>query len=212
MKRNTAARTCAKPYSAMTRSALVILSLDAEDGLVAGPCGSAHVPDVRGEPGIHCAVGEQGRDVYSPRGAQRVHPGEVGRPGQVDHAVNRVAEVRGGDHHEAAAIPADAAVLNGPAGLPGAVVGWVSVVVGVHFVVLAAIWRFRLLRLLGVAITLCGVAGMTAAAIGAPSAVIDMVGGVLPGVLMLAAGYAGATGAVGPVGSGGEQMGRSSGG
>jgi hypothetical protein len=101
---------------------------------------------------------------------------------------------------EAAAIPAGAAVLNGPAGLPHAVVGWVSVVVGVHFVVLAAIWRFQLLRLLGVAITLSGVAGMTAAAIGAPSAVIDMVGGVLPGVLLLAAGYAGATGAVGPVG------------
>jgi hypothetical protein len=113
---------------------------------------------------------------------------------------------------EAAAIPAGAAVLNGPAGLPHAVVGWVSVVVGVHFVVLAAIWRFRLLRLLGVAITLCGVAGMTSAAIGAPPAVIDMVGGVLPGVLLLAASYAGATSAVGPVGSGGEQMGRSSGG
>lgn len=98
---------------------------------------------------------------------------------------------------EAAAIPAGAAVLNGPAGLPHAVVGWVSVVVGVHFVVLAAIWRFRLLRLLGVAITLCGVAGMTAAIIGAPLAVIDTVGGVLPGVLLLAAGYAGAVGAVG---------------
>ena len=97
---------------------------------------------------------------------------------------------------EIAAIPAGAALLNGPAGLPHAVVGWVSVVVGVHFMVLAAIWRLRLLHLLGAAITLCGVAGMTAATIGAPSAVIDMVAGVLPGVLLLAAGYAGAFGAV----------------
>ena len=97
---------------------------------------------------------------------------------------------------EAAAIPAGAALLNGPAGLPHAVVAWVSVVVGVHFVVLAAIWRLGLFRLLGVAITLCGVAGMTAAAIAAPPAVIDMVGGVLPGVLLLTAGYAGAVRAV----------------
>ena len=97
---------------------------------------------------------------------------------------------------EAVAIPAGAALLNGPAGLPHAVVAWVSVVVGVHFVVLAAIWRLRPFRLLGVAITLCGVAGMTAATYGAPPAVIEVIGGVLPGVLLLAAGYAGAAGAV----------------
>jgi len=97
---------------------------------------------------------------------------------------------------EAAAIPAGAALLNGPAGLPHAVVAWVSVVVGVHFVVLAAIWRLRLYHLLGAAIALCGAAGLTAAVMGAPPAVIDMVGGVLPGVLLLAAGYAGAVGAV----------------
>jgi hypothetical protein len=97
---------------------------------------------------------------------------------------------------EVVAILAGAALLNGPAGLPHAVVAWVSVVVGVHFVVLAAIWRLRPFRLLGVAITLCGVAGMTAATLGAPSAVIEVVGGVLPGVLLLASGYAGAAGAV----------------
>jgi hypothetical protein len=97
---------------------------------------------------------------------------------------------------EVAAIPAGAALLNGPAGLPHAVVGWVSVVVGVHFVALAAIWRLGLFRLLGAAIALCGVAGVTAAVMGAPSAVIDMVGGVLPGVLLLVAGYTGAAGAV----------------
>jgi len=72
----------------------------------------------------------------------------------------------------------------------------VSVVVGVHFVALAAIWRLRVFHLLGAAIALCGVAAVTAAAIGASSAVIDVVGGVLPGVLLLAAGSAGAAGAV----------------
>jgi hypothetical protein len=97
---------------------------------------------------------------------------------------------------EAAAIPAGAALLNGPVGLPHAVVAWVSVVVGVHFVVLAAIWRLGLFRLLGASIALCGIAGLIAAAGGASTAVIAVIGGVLPGVLLLAAGYGGATGAI----------------
>jgi hypothetical protein len=75
-------------------------------------------------------------------------------------------------------------------------VAWVSVVVGVHFVVLAAIWRLWLFRLLGAAIALCGIAGLTAAVLGTPMAVIAVVGGVLPGVLLLAAGYGGAADAL----------------
>ena len=94
---------------------------------------------------------------------------------------------------EVAAIFAGFVVLHGPAGLPNAVVAWVSVVVGVHFLVLAAIWRLRLFRYLGAAIALCGVAGLTAAGAGAPAAVIATVGGVLPGVLLLAAAYRGTT-------------------
>jgi hypothetical protein len=93
---------------------------------------------------------------------------------------------------EAVAIVAGAAVLNGPAGLARAVVAWVSVVVGLHFVALAAVWRLPLLRYLGVAITLCGAAGLTAAFAGAPTAVVGLTGGVLPGVLLLTAGYLGA--------------------
>lgn len=96
---------------------------------------------------------------------------------------------------EVAAIAAGAATL-GPAGLGHALVAWASVVVGVHFVVLAAIWRLQLFRRLGVAIALCGVAGLIAAAAGAPTAVIAGIGGVLPGVLLLAAGYSGAVGAI----------------
>jgi hypothetical protein len=93
---------------------------------------------------------------------------------------------------EAAAIVGGAAVLNGPAGLPRAVVAWVSVVVGVHFLVLAAIWRMPLFRHLGGAIALCGVAGIAAAAVGAATAVVAGVGGVLPGLLLLTASYWGA--------------------
>ena len=93
---------------------------------------------------------------------------------------------------EAAAIPAGAALISGPAGLQHAAVAWVSVVVGVHFVVLAAIWRLPLFRYLGVAMALCGIAGLSAAAAGASVAVTAGVGGVLPGALLLAAGSWGA--------------------
>ena len=99
---------------------------------------------------------------------------------------------------EAAAIVAGAFILNGPAGLPRAVVAWVSVVVGVHFLALAAIWRFPLFRLLGAGIALCGAAGLTAAAAGAAPAVIAATGGVLPGILLLAASYWGATSSMRP--------------
>ena len=94
---------------------------------------------------------------------------------------------------EVAAIAAGSALLNGPFDRPRAVVAWVSVVVGVHFAALAAVWRVSLFRWLGAAIALAGVAGLAAAGLGASSAVIATVGGVLPGALLLAAGYLGAS-------------------
>jgi hypothetical protein len=72
------------------------------------------------------------------------------------------------------------------------VAAWVSVVVGVHFLILAAIWRSQLVGLLGAGISLCGATGLTSAAFGAAPAVIAATGGVLPGVLLLTAGYWGA--------------------
>jgi hypothetical protein len=54
---------------------------------------------------------------------------------------------------------------------------------------LAAIWRLRLFRCLGAGVALCGGAGLAAAAAHAPPAVIAGTAGVLPGVLLLAAGY-----------------------
>ena len=82
---------------------------------------------------------------------------------------------------EVAAIAAGAALLNGPFDRPRAVVAWVSVVVGAHFAALAAVWGVSLFRWLGAAITLAGLAGLAAAGLGASSAVIATVGGVLPG-------------------------------
>jgi len=97
---------------------------------------------------------------------------------------------------EVAAFIAGSALLNGPLDRPRAVVAWVSVVVGVHFFALAALWRVSLFRWLGAAITLCGLAGLAAAFLDASDAVIASLGGVLPGALLLAAGYAGAIAAL----------------
>ncbi len=99
---------------------------------------------------------------------------------------------------EVAAIVAGSALLNGPLDRPRAVVAWVSVVVGMHFAALAAVWRVSLFRWLGAAIVLCGLAGLAAAGLGASSAVIATVGGVLPGALLLAAGYRGASATIVP--------------
>jgi hypothetical protein len=74
-------------------------------------------------------------------------------------------------------------------------VAWVSVVVGVHLFALASLWRVSLFRWPGAAIALCGLAGLAglaAAGRDASGAVIAIVGGVLPGALLLAAGYRGA--------------------
>lgn len=46
---------------------------------------------------------------------------------------------------------AGAAILSGPLATPGAVVAWVSLVVGVHFLALAAIWELSVFRFLGTA-------------------------------------------------------------
>lgn len=93
---------------------------------------------------------------------------------------------------EAAAIVAGSAIISGALGAPHAVVAWVSVVVGFHFLALGVIWRLRMFHLLGAAIALCGVAGLVSAGADAPAAVIATLGGVLPGVVLFAFAYWGA--------------------
>ena len=70
-----------------------------------------------------------------------------------------------------------------------AVVAWVSVVVGVHFVALAAVWHQQFYDRLGVAIAICGSAGLGAAALGASAGVIGTISGVVPGFLLIGAAY-----------------------
>lgn len=85
---------------------------------------------------------------------------------------------------EAAGIVVGAAALRA-VGLGSATVAWVSVVVGLHFLALAAVWRLSLFRRLGTAIALCGAVAIVAAAAGATTAWVAGIGGVLPGGLLL---------------------------
>lgn len=82
-------------------------------------------------------------------------------------------------------------LVTGPLGLPDAGVAWVSLVVGLHFLPLAALFQVRLFRWLGLAIAACGVAGLALAVGDASAAVIAVVGGLVPGVLLLASGWLG---------------------
>ncbi|MHB1596107.1 MAG: hypothetical protein ACYCO9_09715 [Streptosporangiaceae bacterium] len=93
---------------------------------------------------------------------------------------------------EAAAMVAGSAIISRALDAPHAVVAWVSVVVGFHFVALGVTWRLRMFHLFGAAIALCGVAGLASAAIGVGTAVIATLGGVLPGVLLFVFAYWGA--------------------
>lgn len=85
---------------------------------------------------------------------------------------------------EAVGIVAGSAVMR-LVGLGSATVAWVSVVVGVHFVALAAVWRMSFFRHLGTAIGLCGAAAIILAAAGAGHGWMAGIGAVIPGVLLL---------------------------
>ncbi|MER7948103.1 hypothetical protein ABTY59_12045 [Streptomyces sp. NPDC096079] len=69
---------------------------------------------------------------------------------------------------------------------PQAAVGWIALVVGVHFSGLAVAWRRPALHVLGASIAACGAAGLALAALGAPVAAGRTVAGILPGFLLLA--------------------------
>ncbi|MDN5853582.1 MAG: hypothetical protein L0K86_12195, partial [Actinomycetia bacterium] len=73
------------------------------------------------------------------------------------------------------------AVVNGALDRPEAGVAWVSTVVGAHFFVLARIFALRFFLVLGVAVTACGVVGLTLAVAGAEEPPIAAISGVVPG-------------------------------
>ena len=83
-------------------------------------------------------------------------------------------------------------LLSGPLGHPDGGVAWVSFVVGVHFFALAAVFRAPFFNWLGAAVTVCGVVGLILVFAGAGQGWIDVIGGVIPGALLLGFGGWGA--------------------
>lgn len=80
-------------------------------------------------------------------------------------------------------------LINGPLDIADASVGWVSLVVGLHFVALAVVWHNPFVRWLGVAIALCGAIGLALAIAGASVAAIAVISSVVPGFLLLGTGW-----------------------
>jgi hypothetical protein len=78
-------------------------------------------------------------------------------------------------------------VLNGPLDEPHATVGWISVVVGAHFLALSVVVGEPMFSALGGSILVCGTVGVVLALAGASTGVTDVVAGVLPGELLLMA-------------------------
>ncbi|GGG15495.1 hypothetical protein GCM10007304_31960 [Rhodococcoides trifolii] len=76
-------------------------------------------------------------------------------------------------------------LISGPLNVPDAAVAWIAFVVGVHFFALAAVWKLSFFRVLAIGLTVCGVAGLAAAFAGGPVALIDVIGAVIPGALLL---------------------------
>lgn len=88
---------------------------------------------------------------------------------------------------EAVALFGGLAVINGVLDRPSVAVAWVALVVGVHFLALAAIWRMPMYRWLGAAMTLLGLAGFLIDLAGGTRASVELVAGVGSGVALYAA-------------------------
>ncbi len=88
---------------------------------------------------------------------------------------------------EAIAGVTGAALITGPLRTPDAAVAWISLVVGVHFMALAAHWHQPLHRHVGTLIAGAGLLGLLAAGLGAARPVIATVAGITPGIVLLVA-------------------------
>lgn len=66
-----------------------------------------------------------------------------------------------------------------------AIVAWIALIVGVHFVVLMAVWKERTIAVPGAVLTVLGAAGLVTAATSAVEWV-PLISGVLSGVVLLA--------------------------
>ncbi|MEU6895861.1 hypothetical protein ABZ934_29685 [Streptomyces sp. NPDC046557] len=65
-----------------------------------------------------------------------------------------------------------------------ATVGWIALVVGLHFFGLAAVWRLPSMRWLAAGMSFCGVVGLALSAYGSSASLIALVAGILPGVML----------------------------
>lgn len=113
----------------------------------------------------------------------------AGRPGDVNGLVDRRYwyAVAG----EVVALFGGLYVINQVLEAPELAVAWVAVVVGVHFFPLAWAWRMPMYHWLGAAMTLLGLAGFLAHALGASDAVVALIAGVGSGAALYAAVAAG---------------------
>ncbi|WP_239174659.1 hypothetical protein [Actinoplanes cyaneus] len=75
--------------------------------------------------------------------------------------------------------------------MPGAAIAWVAVVIGVHFFALAWAWRMPMYHWLGAAMTLLGLAGFVAYALGASDGIVALIAGVGSGAALYGAVAAG---------------------
>jgi hypothetical protein len=88
---------------------------------------------------------------------------------------------------EAVALFGGLAVINSVLHRTAVSVGWVALVVGVHFFGLAWIWRMPLYHWLGAAMTVLGLAGFLIYALGGNAATVGLVTGVGSGAALFAA-------------------------
>ncbi|MGW2373129.1 hypothetical protein [Kitasatospora sp. NPDC001683] len=86
---------------------------------------------------------------------------------------------------EVVAIVAGLAVINKVLHTPEATVGWVALVVGVHFFGIAVAWRRPAMHVLGVGLAACGALGLVLAFCGASAAVVALATGIAPGATLL---------------------------
>ncbi|MET0865965.1 MAG: hypothetical protein ABWZ98_16665 [Nakamurella sp.] len=84
-------------------------------------------------------------------------------------------------------------LITGPLGHPEGGVAWVSFIVGVHFFALARVFRAPFFNWLAIAVTLCGLVGLVLVFTDGAQAWIALIGGVIPGFLLLGFGWWGAT-------------------
>ncbi|MFI9359594.1 hypothetical protein ACIG5E_00805 [Kitasatospora sp. NPDC053057] len=85
---------------------------------------------------------------------------------------------------EVVAMVAGLAVINKVLHTPEATVGWIALVVGVHFFGIAVAWRRPSLHVLGAGIAACGLLGLVLAFAGASAAVVALVAGITPGGML----------------------------